>query len=385
MIRPMTRPRGRTATIVSTIVSAGLVLALAGCEFGPKKVEQTGYRGTGGDQITAKRRLIAQQVPPPPYELPADGGPTAGQTYQNVKVLKNVSAERFNHLMAAINTWVAPQNGDPAKVGCNYCHNPNNMASDEKYTKVVARRMLQMTIAINSTWTPHVKQTGVTCYTCHRGNAIPKNVWALADAPGGGGRIMGNKHGQDTPVAQVAYSSLPYDPFGTYLNADNKIRVQGVSALRTGTPGKSIASTEKTYGLMMHMSSALNVNCTFCHNTDSFSNWSNSRPQRATAWYGIRMVRNVNEQYIGSLASVFPAYRKGPHGDVYKANCTTCHQGLNKPLGGVSMLKDYPALRSTTATAPAEDPAPMAAPVAANAPAAAPKMTTAGGAPATTQ
>ena len=29
--------------------------------------------------------------------------------------------------------------------GCNYCHNPANLASDEKYTKVVARRMIQMT------------------------------------------------------------------------------------------------------------------------------------------------------------------------------------------------------------------------------------------------
>ena len=42
---------------------------------------------------------------------------------------------------------------------------------------------------------------------------------------------------------------------------------------------------------------------------------------------------------------MFPAYRKGPHGDVYKVNCTTCHQGLSKPLGGVSMLDQAPALR----------------------------------------
>ena len=383
MIRPM---KGMT-TFSTTVVSAGLVLTLAGCEFGPKKVEQTGYRGTGADQITAVRRVAAQAVPAPPYDLPPDGGPTAGQTYQNVKVLNNISAERFNHLMAAINTWVAPQNGDPAKVGCNYCHNPNNMASDEKYTKVVARRMLQMTIAINSQWSPHVKQTGVTCYTCHRGNAIPKNVWALADTPNGAGRIMGNKHGQNTPTAQVAYSSLPYDPFASYLNANNNIRVQGASALRGPMPGKSIASTEKTYGLMMHMSSSLNVNCTFCHNSASWQSWSQSRPQRVGAWYGIRMVRNVNDQYMGSLASVFPAYRKGPHGDVLKVNCSTCHQGLNKPLGGVSMVKDYPALRGTGVPVPVEGVVPAAPPppppVAANAPA--PGTAAPAAAPATTQ
>jgi mono/diheme cytochrome c family protein len=31
-------------------------------------------------------------------------------------------------------------------------------------------------------------------------------------------------------------------------------------------------------------------------------------------------------------------------GDVLKVNCATCHQGVNKPLGGYSMLKDNPAL-----------------------------------------
>jgi photosynthetic reaction center cytochrome c subunit len=41
------------------------------------------------------------------------------------------------------------------------------------------------------------------------------------------------------------------------------------------------------------------------------------------------------------LTPVFPANRKGPEGDVYKVNCATCHQGAQKPLLGVSMLKDY--------------------------------------------
>ena len=35
--------------------------------------------------------------------------------------------------------------------------------------------------------------------------------------------------------------------------------------------------------------------------------------------------------------------RLGRLGDAPKANCTTCHQGQNKPLNGVSMLKDYQA------------------------------------------
>jgi photosynthetic reaction center cytochrome c subunit len=27
-------------------------------------------------------------------------------------------------------------------------------------------------------------------------------------------------------------------------------------------------------------------------------------------------------------------------------NCTTCHQGVAKPLGGLAMAKDYPSLQS---------------------------------------
>lgn len=332
-----------------------LTLALSGCEFGPKLVSQNGYRGTGLDQVTTVKRRAPQPVPPPPYELPPADGQRASEVYQNVKVLGNISAERFNYLMLAINTWVAPQEGaDPNNVGCNYCHNPNNLASDEKYTKIVARRMIQMTQAINSKWSAHVKQTGVTCYTCHRGNAVPRYVWSMADAAGAqpaSTRLMGYKHGQDTPAATPAYASLPYDPFTPYLRGASNIRVQGRQPLPSDTSHASIARTELTYGLMMHMSSALGVNCTFCHNSRAWSDWSQSSPQRVTAWYGIRMARDVNNEYISSLTSVFPAYRKGPHGDVYKANCQTCHQGLNKPLGGVSMLKDYPDL-GPPATAP---------------------------------
>lgn len=362
--------------ILRATVIGGAALALAGCELGPRKIEQTGYRGTGGAQVIAAKRLVAQPIPAPPFELPADGGPTAGETYQNVQVLKAVSTERFNYLMAAMNTWIAPTEGDPNKVGCNYCHNPENMASDEKYTKVVARRMLQMNLNINANYSTHVKGTGVTCWTCHRGNAVPTYKWATVDGPGAGSRTLGNKYGQNTATANTSYASLPYDPFTPYLLNAQNIRVAATQPLRGGMPGATIKSTEQTYSLMNHMSSSLNVNCTFCHNTDSFSSWSNSRPQRAVAWYGIRMVREANASYINPLASVFPANRKGPHGDPYKVNCTTCHQGLNKPLAGVSMLKDYPMLAAPTIAsaappAPAGEgaaPAAAAPPVAATAP-----------------
>jgi photosynthetic reaction center cytochrome c subunit len=48
-------------------------------------------------------------------------------------------------------------------------------------------------------------------------------------------------------------------------------------------------ATEHTYGLMMHMSDGLGVNCTYCHNTRNFKTWEGRRrsappPGTASAW-----------------------------------------------------------------------------------------------------
>ncbi|VVS99807.1 Photosynthetic reaction center cytochrome c subunit [Sphingomonas sp. EC-HK361] len=325
-------------------IAAALTVAvsLSACEPGAKSSVQTGPRGTGMDQIVDISAMKkASAVPAPPYPLPADGGQTAGAAYQNVKVLGGISKDRFDHLMASITQWVAPP-----EQGCNYCHNPENLASDEKYTKVVARKMLQMTRNINTRWSSHVQNVGVTCYTCHRGNAVPEYKWAIAGGTPNPNSILGNKRGQNAPDPNVAYASLPHDPFDAFLssNGPDNIRVAGKSAFPNGK-GASIKDAEASYGLMMHLSGALGVNCTFCHNTQSLGSWALSRQQRATAYYGIRMVRDINADYISTLQTVFPAYRKGPHGDPYKVNCMTCHQGQSKPLGGVSMLAQAPGLK----------------------------------------
>ena len=343
----------------AVLVGAAL---LSACQLGTKSAKQYGYRGTGMDQITlaaANKKIDPiNVVPPPPYDPPKPGGKPAREAYQNVQVLGDISEDEFSYTMAAITQWIAPEQG------CNYCHNPANMASDELYTKKVARRMLQMTRNINTNWTQHVKQTGVTCYTCHRGQAVPTENWALP-AKGNPDTILGNRHGQNAPVIATAYSSLPNTAFAKYLlNADSApIRVQSTYSHPSRLDKTSVMATEGTYSLMMHTATALGVNCTFCHNAGSCQAWNMSTPKRVGAWYGYRMVRNINGEYIGSLASVFPKHRLGPRGDPLKVNCTTCHRGINKPLGGVSMVKDYPALRPT---------APMVTAAAAPAPAAAP-------------
>lgn len=362
--------------IAGLAVAALAVLSLGACQLSPKQATQNGYRGTGMDTIVLKKVALQKvDVPAPPYDAPSTEGPRAREVYKNVQVLGDESAEQLSYTMAAITQWVAPEQG------CNYCHNPENMASDELYTKVVARRMLQMTRNINHNWTQHVAQTGVTCYTCHRGQPVPSNHWTLPTAAPSG--IIGNRHGQDNPVPASAYSSLPEASLALYLTGDPKvdqnIRVQSTGMHPSPANKTSVMATENSYAVMAHVSQALGVNCTFCHNTQSFQNWSISTPQRARAWYGIRMVRDLNGQYIGSLAKVFPANRKGPMGDPFKVSCATCHQGQNKPLGGAQMAKDYHALWGSPTPTPMPVPMPAATPAAA-APvaAAAPKSAKAG-------
>jgi photosynthetic reaction center cytochrome c subunit len=350
--------------ITAFAFAAIATLALGACELAPKVTSQNGYRGTGGDTVQLKKVAMAKDdVPAPPYDAPSTEGPRAKESYQNVQVLGDESAEQLSYTMAAITQWVSPEQG------CNYCHNPANMASDELYTKVVARRMLQMTRNINHNWQSHVAQTGVTCWTCHRGQPVPTNHWTMPTEASKG--IIGNRHGQDNPVAASAYSSLPEASLALYLTGDPKkdqnIRVQSTGMHPSSANKTSIMSTENSYAVMAHTSQALGVNCTFCHNTQSFQSWSISTPQRAKAWYGIRMVRDTNGQYISSLTGVFPANRKGPMGDPFKVSCATCHQGKNKPMGGYKMAKDYhalwgdPGMAPVPASMPAAAPAPMPA------------------------
>ena len=333
----MTSVRMKAMGVGILAVAAGL----AGCEKPPIDVVQRGYRGTGMEQPVNPRLLEEQlaqvEIPEAPPPAPAVG-PKAGDIYQNVQVLGDLSVGEFNRLMVSIVNWVSPEQG------CNYCHNEQGFAHDDLYTKKVARVMLAMTQRSNDAWgEKHTGGAGVTCYTCHRGNNVPEYVWVHEPPPRLPGSLARFPMGQNIADPDVAYSSLPYDPFSLYLEDDTEIRMAGDTALPTGNT-QNIKQTEKTYGLMMHFSDSLGVNCTYCHNSRAFARWEESPPTRLNAWHGIRMVRELNNRYIAPTNEWLPEHRQGPLGDAPKVACTTCHQGAYKPLYGYPMLADYPNL-----------------------------------------
>ena len=327
--------------VFGSLGAASALFGLAGCERPPVETLQGGYRGLAMEQVinprldalkAAKNRLPAVIAP-----APADG-PAAASVYQNVQVLKDLNVAQFTRVMLAMTQWVAPPDQS-----CNYCHG-SNMATDDRYTKVVSRRMLQMVRHINSDWKSHVANTGVTCYTCHRGNAVPQNVWFTNPGESSDTGLIAGNAGQNKPSPGVGLTSLPYDPFTRFLLGDANIRIISNDALPSGNRS-SIKQAEGTYALMLHMSQSLGVNCTYCHNSRSFAVWDASTPKRTTAWYGIRLTRDLNTNYLAPLKSTFPEHRLGILGDTAKVNCATCHQGVFKPLYGESMAKDYPELQ----------------------------------------
>lgn len=89
---------------------------------------------------------------------------TAGETFKNVQVLRDVPADRWFGTMA----FIAASLG----VTCDHCHTSSFDADDGNPAKLTARKMMRMVADINQN-NFHGK-TVVTCNTCHRGTLKPQ-------------------------------------------------------------------------------------------------------------------------------------------------------------------------------------------------------------------
>lgn len=304
----------------------------------PTETVQTGFRGTGmavvdfradNAALASLNVVPGAAVPPVP---PAAGAELAGDVYDNAGPLGHLTVENYDRLVDASRTWVG---------------HPDMFAEGEvNYQTAVAWRMVEMTWAINQEWEAHVGPSGVTCYTCHRGNAVPQYVWTL---PEPNSRWAGEYARYQNLARPANYStSLPVDYLRAYLLEDEQdVNVHGYAPRdEDNSSNASIYKTYQTFGLMMHFSTSLGVNCTYCHNSRAPAEPEGFTPAWANAQLGRQMVIDINNTHILPLQELLPAERLGPLGDVPKVNCTTCHQGAAKPLLGQSMLADWPELVS---------------------------------------
>ncbi len=337
---------------VAVVVVAGLVSL--GQPYATDSL-QTGPRGTGMSVPKFESDLATPDpdialvfenepwVPEPDEELARD-------IYENVQVLGDLTDANFNRLMGAMTEWVSPDEG------CAYCHGEGDLSTygeDKLYTKVVARRMIEMTQHINEAWAGHVNangEVGVTCMTCHRGEAVPSEIWFEVTPVNMRVEGWGAVQNRVTPLSQ--FTSLPSDALEKFLLDDHPINVHSLQARIaedvTDPDTATWQDTERTYSLMNYVSNALGVNCVFCHNSRAFYDPGQNTPQWATAILGIDMVREMNNEYLVPLKDEYPPERLGPvHEDAPKAACATCHKGYQQPLQGLNVIRDWPELATT--------------------------------------
>lgn len=283
---------------------------------------QTGPRGTG----MSVAKFDADRATPDPSIVMYEAASAAAAASEVPVVDAPVSDE----VVRAMREWT----GIPTLYS----------GEEDSYQDGVASTMIAMTQAINDEWYGHVGDTGVNCYSCHRGEPVPSYIWFRVDPAvevmDGWGAV------QNIATEQSGSTSLPSDALYRLLFEDGQIAVHDLDARVANEPGDPTwQDTERTFSLMNHFANSLNVNCTFCHNTRAFYDPAQVTPQWATASVGIQMVLELNNDYLDPIGGLLPDNRLGPvYGDAPKAACMTCHKGYSKPLQGTPMLSDWPEL-----------------------------------------
>jgi cytochrome c553 len=116
----------------------------------------------GGDVFHSGGHQFASQNDPDWLELAAWVRQKPPVEYTNLKILK--SGDNLMDTMRSFNLSL--------RSDCIFCHVAPDFASDMKPMKLMARRMIQMTADLNA----NLGSGSVTCYTCHRGDQVPKTT-----------------------------------------------------------------------------------------------------------------------------------------------------------------------------------------------------------------
>lgn len=145
----------------------------------------------------------------------ASGQRSAGQKlteeqFKNIQVLKGIPADQLIPAMQFITASLG--------VDCEFCHVHDKMDSDDKKPKKIARQMMTMMLDIDKA--NFEGRLEVTCYSCHRGAAMPVSIPAIKDEEMAGAGAPGKKPAENAALPK------PEDLLDRYLAA-----VGGASAV----------------------------------------------------------------------------------------------------------------------------------------------------------
>jgi photosynthetic reaction center cytochrome c subunit len=102
------------------------------------------------------------------------GQKLAEEQFKNIQALKGIPADQLIPAMQFISASLG--------VECDFCHNHEAMDSDEKKPKKIARQMVAMMFDIDKH--NFEGRLEVTCYSCHRGAAMPVSIPEIKEGPG---------------------------------------------------------------------------------------------------------------------------------------------------------------------------------------------------------
>jgi len=126
--------------------------------------------------LAASAISLKQDKAQAPHAAPGPVSPANSNTkkaeeqFKNIQVLKGIPAEQMIPTMQFISESLG--------VECEFCHEPKAFDKDDKKPKQTARKMMEMMFAINKDNFEGHRE--VTCYSCHRGNAHPQAIPAVA-------------------------------------------------------------------------------------------------------------------------------------------------------------------------------------------------------------
>jgi hypothetical protein len=120
----------------------------------------------------------------------AVGQKLAEEQFKNIQVLKGIPADQVIPAMQFISASLG--------VDCEYCHDHQAMDSDDKKPKKTARQMITMMLDIDKN--NFDGRLEVTCYSCHRGAAMPVSIPAIKDEEMAGPGAPGKKPAENAAL-----------------------------------------------------------------------------------------------------------------------------------------------------------------------------------------
>lgn len=238
--------------------------------------------GTGGAKVALFALVLLWTIPGLAQDM-EDKSVPARDHYENIQIFTSdaVSAAFLDRLMEEISFDLG--------VGCEHCHDPENLARAELSAEKqrVRNRIREMWNVVSTINQDHFQGKGglVRCWTCHRGAAKPERF--PAELAGGAFPGLFPEAAEGVARASESYENL---------------QVLG-----------DVPTSELETGMEL-MAALLGFQCTDCHEGDDFA--SDEKQRKQTARSMMRMVRTIDDE-------LFPD-ENGP-------TCWTCHRGSSQP------------------------------------------------------